>query len=160
MRRQPQLDMPRLLLFAPCEDVIISKEGRMSLMTIVEVFNVSMSTGEYDNLPDDAFAPISWHVVANWSREDNDDEEPAQWQQRIQVFTPEGRVSTNSVTNFDLVSNPGMRTVLKVNGFPIKPLGRYKITLSLRKAGDNDAAWQEIASYPVKVKNITPNPEQ
>lgn len=152
--------MPKLLLFAPCEKVIISPDGRMSLTTIVEAFNVSMSTGEYDNLPDDAFAPITWHVVANWSREDNADEEPAHWQQRIQVFTPSGRVSADSVTNFDLVSNPGMRNVLKVNGFPIKPLGRYKITVSLRKAGDNDAAWQEIASYPVKVKNIIPNPEQ
>lgn len=131
----------------------------MSLMTIVEGLNVSMSTEEYDKQPDDAVAPITWHVVAKWYREDNDDEERAHWQQRIQVFTPSGRVSTDSVTNFDLVSNLGQSNVLKVNGFPIKPLGTCKVTVSLRKAGDNDAAWREIASYPVMVKNIIPNPK-
>lgn len=130
----------------------------MSLMTIVEGLNVSMPTEEYDNLPEDAVSPIVWHVAAKWSREDNEDEEPAHWQQRVQVFTPSGRLSTDAVTSFDLVANLGMRNILRVNGFPIKPLGRCKIALSLRKAGDNDAAWQEIASYLVRVQNIIPNP--
>lgn len=131
----------------------------MSLITIFAGLNVSMLTEEYDKLPDDAVAPNTWQVVAKWSREDDDDEEPAHWQQRIQVFTPSGRVSTDSVTNFDLVSNLGMLNILNVNGFPIKPLGRCKIMVSLRKAGDNDSAWQEIASYPVKVKNVIPTPD-
>jgi hypothetical protein len=151
--------MPKLLLFTPCEKVIISQEGQMSLITIVDGFNVSMSAEEYDNLPDDAVAQIAWDIVTKWSREDSEEEEPAHWEQRIQVFTPSGRVSTNAKTGIDLVSNLGMRNVLRVNGFPIRPLGRCKILLSLRKAGDNDASWQEIASYPVKVQNIIPNPE-
>jgi hypothetical protein len=151
--------MPKLLLFTPCEKVIISQEGQMSLITIVDGFNVKMSAEDYDNLPEDAVAQIAWHIVTKWSREDSEEEEPAHWEQRIQVVTPSGRVSTNAKTGIDLVSNLGMRNVLRVNGFPIRPLGRCKILLSLRKAGDNDASWQEIASYRVKVQNIIPNLE-
>ncbi len=152
--------MPKLFLFAPCERVIISQEGPLSLITLIEGLNASFPEEEYANLSDDAVSQITWHIVVKWSREFDENEEPGHWQQRVQVSTPNGRVSTDITTDIDLVKNLGIRSIVRVNGFPVKPLGICKITLSLRKAGDEDAAWEEIATFPVKIQNIPPKVEK
>lgn len=144
--------MPKLLLFLPCERVIVSREGPLSLITLLEGVNITMPPEEYAGLPNDAIIPQLWHVVAKWNREEN--EEPQHWEQRVQVAAPDGRISTDSVTSFDLAANQSMRNVLAVNGFPIKPLGVCKLTLFLRSAGEDDEAWREIATYPIPLQNV------
>lgn len=148
--------MPRLLIFLPCEKVIVSKEGPISLITVFEAYNVGLPEEEYTNQPDDAVLPSPWHVLTKWIRED--DEEPQLWEQRIQVTAPDGRISTDATMAFDLVANPGISNIVRIDGLAIKPLGRFNVTLSLRKAEQDDAAWQEIASYPIRVQNIPPQP--
>lgn len=146
--------MPRLLIFLPCEKVIVSKEGPISLITVFEAYNVALPEEEYTKQPDDAVLPSPWHVFTKWIRDDN--EELQLWEQRIQVSAPDGRISTDTTMPFDLVANPGISNIVRIDGLAIKPLGRFEITLSLRKGGENDAAWQKIASYPLIVKNVPP----
>ncbi|MEK6299570.1 MAG: hypothetical protein AABO41_02520 [Acidobacteriota bacterium] len=150
--------MPKLLYFIPCERVIVSREGPLSLITVVEGLKLQIPAEEFGALPDDAISPVTWNVVAKWMREDN--EEPQHWEQRVQIVTPNGRVSTNSITAFDLVNNVSMRNLLQVNGIPIKPLGQGNVVLSLRQSGGDDAAWQVIATYPIVIANHPPNPEE
>ena len=147
--------MPKLLFFIPCERVIVAREGPISLITVLEGMNLNMPIEEYDSLPDDATAPISWHVVTKWIA--NDDEERHPWEQRLQVITPNGRISTELIMVFDLAENPvGIRNIAQINGFAIKPLGDVTIRLSLRRAGEDDTAWQEIATCPIKLQNPQP----
>lgn len=148
--------MPRLLIFAPCESVIVSLEGSISLITVFEGLNVSFPEEEYTNLPDDSFLPMTWNVLSKWIRDDN--EEPHLWEQRIQVTMPDGRVPTDITTAFDLVANSGMHNIVRIDGFAIKPAGQVNLTLSLRKAGE-EAPWQEITSYPMNLQNVPPEAE-
>lgn len=146
--------MPKLLFFLACERVIVSREGPLSLITVLEGLNLNFPAEEYANLPDDAVAPTTWFVVAKWAQGDN--EESHLWEQRIQVVTPNGRISTDATMSFDLATDPGgMRNIIQVNGFPVKPLGAVSIVLSLREAGRDDTAWQEVARYPINVHNPT-----
>jgi hypothetical protein len=146
--------MPKLLFFVPCERVIISKDGPISLITLLEGINTSFSPEEEANLADDSIVPITWHVVTKWQREDN--EEPQHWEQRLQVILPNGRIPTDVTTAFDLAANSSMRNILEINGFAVRPIGQYSLSLSLRKVGEDDAAWQQIATYPIKVENVYP----
>lgn len=147
--------MPRLLFFLPCERVIVSREGPLSLITVIEGFTVKFPEEEYAKLPNDAVLPLNWHVVIKWIREAN--EEPQIWEQRIEVVAPDGRIPTSTVSAFDLVANSAMRSIVEVEGMAIKPLGPFNITLSLRKEGEDDAAWREIVSYPFYVQNVPPH---
>ncbi|HKA18294.1 MAG TPA: hypothetical protein VKN18_08255 [Blastocatellia bacterium] len=152
--------MPKLLFFVACERVIVSREGPISLITLLEGLTTSLPSDTYDKLPDDAIAPIIWHVVTKWSREEIQNEEPARWQQRITVSAHDGRVATDATTEFELATSLAMRNIVQVNGLPIKPVGHDKITLFLRKADDTDSYWQEIATYILKVENIPPPADQ
>lgn len=147
--------MPKLLFFLPCERVIVSREGPLSLITVLEGLNLNIPAEEYVNLPDDAVAPTTWFVVTRWIR--NDNEESHLWEQRVQVITSDGRIPTDARTAFDLAANPqGMRNIVQINGFPVKPFGAVDVTLFLRKMGEDDTAWQEIASYPINLQNPAP----
>ena len=147
--------MPKLLFFVPCERVIVSREGPLSLITVLEGLTLNIPAEEYVNLPDDAVAPTTWFVVTKWIHSDN--EESHLWEQRIQAITSSGRIATDAIMPFDLAIDPmGIRNVAQINGFAIKPSGIVNVTLSLRRTGEDDMAWQEIASYPINLQNPAP----
>jgi hypothetical protein len=148
--------MPKLLLFVPCERVIVSVEGPISLITVLEKINVNIPEDEEANLPSDAVVPISWHVVTKWQREDNEVAE--RYEQRITLTLANGRIPTDSIAAFELTEKPGARNILAVNGFPFSPAGQCTLTVSLRIAGEDDAAWREIATYPIEVVRVRPAP--
>jgi hypothetical protein len=146
--------MPKLLFFVPCERVIISREGPISLITLIEGLNTSFTPTQEAELPADAVIPNTWFVATKWQREE--DERPQIWEQRIQVVLPNGRIPTDVTTAFDLVENASMRNIVEINGFAVRPTGQYNVVLSLRRSGEDAAAWQEIAAYPINVANVHP----
>jgi hypothetical protein len=120
----------------------------------MEALRTDFSPAQQAELPDDTVVPNTWCVATKWEREE--DEHPQIWEQRVQVILPNGRIPTDVTTTFDLVQNASMRNIVEINGFAVRPVGRYQIVLSLRRSGEDDAAWQLVATYPITVTNVYP----
>src|SRR5438046_2985316 len=61
--------MAKLLIFAPCEKVIISaEENATSLISILQGFDVPMQPP----VGQTAIAPVAWYVFSLWEREVED----------------------------------------------------------------------------------------
>ena len=54
--------MPKILIFAPCDKVIISEDDNTtSLISLIEAFTIGIP--EDVQFPEDTSIPIRWHIV-------------------------------------------------------------------------------------------------
>lgn len=144
--------MPKLLLFVPCERIIVSREGPISLITLLEGVTINISLEQQEGLPADAVVPISWQVATMWLRDANEED---QFEQRIQLFLPDGRMPTEAISAMQFGDKLRLRTIVEVHGFSVSPAGTCDLKLSLRMVGANQE-WQEIATYPLDVTRTNP----
>lgn len=149
--------MPKLLFFLPCERVIVSQEGPISLITVLEKYIITLSDEEAANLPGEAVLPVTWNVISMWLREEGD--ENRQFEQRVQLILPDGRIPTDAVSRFTIAaSNVRQRNIVQVAGFPISTMGQCKVKILLREAGEENA-WVEIAECPIELERARPDTE-
>ena len=81
--------MPRLLLFAPCERVIINTEdNNVTLMTVLSEIGVSWPSSAMDKLRDTPRLLTRWQVIASWLREPGD--EGREFEQICELVMPDG----------------------------------------------------------------------
>ena len=65
--------MPRLLLFAACERIILADDNTVSLISLLEKMEMTAHVAPGEPPPaGDAMSPFSWNVLATWTREDGD----------------------------------------------------------------------------------------
>jgi hypothetical protein len=146
--------MPRLLIFVPCDRVIIDvKHKQASLIEVLEAIGVSLT----ENLPEDALAPLKWSIFTLWRSDKK--EEGKVFEQRIEIVSPSGKVTGDHVTPFELQEGKLNHKVrFDVNGFRIGEAGDWIVRLSLREV-DSGNKWQHLADYPINVKHEVPNAE-
>jgi len=148
--------MLKLLIFAPCEKVILGEDKSTSLIGLLEALEVGISTSE--DLPLDAAAPLQWHVLALWQRTESVNED-IQYQQRIEVVRPDGHVAGWGMLEFTVTDkHENFRNVLKMPAIPIGVAGRCLIKVSLRRIGGPDLEWHEFGQYPLRIihKKVEP----
>ena len=142
--------MPRLLIFAACQKLIVSTEDNtLSLISIIEGFDVAFhSEREADvlELPEHSTLPLHWYAVACWLREDG--EEGVQYELRFSVVDPKGKILKEWPQAFamDKVQH---RVFAHFDHFPVSLMGRYLLNLSLRRLGDEE--WRDVGSFPLSL---------
>jgi len=140
--------MPKLLIFAACEKVIIAEDDKsVSLISLLNGLSVAIAPGT--QIPANAQIPLRWSVVTLWQREPRD--EGKSYEQRAQLILPNSEISFSIPAEFQL-SKPLQRNVVKVTGFPVSQAGQCVLKLSLREAG-SDNQWREIADYPIQIEH-------
>jgi hypothetical protein len=139
--------MPRILVFAPCEKVIVSEhDNTTSIMSIIEGFTIAVPEGV--EVPPDSSIPITWHVLSLWERADDD--KGRNFEQHVGLELPDGRQTLDAPSTLDFQSGKlRFRAVSIVNGFPVSPAGACLLKLSLREVGQGE--WQEVATYPIYI---------
>lgn len=147
--------MPKLLVFAPCEKVIISQdENNPTLIAILSSLKLSIPPDELRKLTESdpkevPAVPLRWSVFTLWQREDGDD--GISFRQTIDFVAPDGRVLFNSAGSVAFSEKARThRTVVSVLNFPLTAAGDYSIRLSL-----NDKL---VSEYPLELKIETPSP--
>jgi hypothetical protein len=140
--------MPRLLLFAACEKVIIDQQTNvLSLMSLLQDINVQIPPGA-PLPPSNAIIPMQWTTVSIFLPESEDSGK--QFEQRVTLV---------SSSNVQLLQSPAApfaltgphRIISQVNGMPIGNAGLLTLKCHLREQGAN--VWQEIGDgYPINVK--------
>jgi hypothetical protein len=146
--------LPRLLLFAACEKVIIDQDNNVSLMTLVQDLRVEIpepvevKSGE--GLP---VAAMRWAAFSMWLRTEEDDRE---YEQRVALIDPTGKpTGIEAKSSFKFGDKTTMRNISVVLGFPVHESGRYVLKLWMREKGQTEAA-EPTAEYPINLKREQP----
>ena len=138
--------MPRLLLFAPCEKVIVDQNSNtISLISILQDFAVHVPPNV--EVSEKAQVPFRWRALAIWHKQGED--EGKRFEQEVIFINPEGR-SVGSATSFFEMSRPYHRTVADFPGFPISIFGLYEVKLYFREDREGEEK-VEVASFPFSI---------
>ncbi|HEV7890817.1 MAG TPA: hypothetical protein VGP08_09270 [Pyrinomonadaceae bacterium] len=142
--------MLKLLIFAPCEKVIIGEDKLASIIAVMQHVNVAVD----ENMPADALAPLQWNAFVMWRRVEDVDA-PMNYRQKMEVFRPDG-VSVGIHESIFEVSNAhyNYRNVMRLGVLPIGMEGDVLLKLFLREVGEG-IEWQEVAEYPIRITRST-----
>jgi hypothetical protein len=138
--------MPKLLLFAPCEKVLVDEASKaISLIVILQEVHYKLPPGT--TLPPNAAIPMNWSVISLWQQE-----QPAdfgvEFEQRLVVENSAGATVMANESKWTFAADRNHRIVANV---PVIPLGSRKLTLKLlyRVAGSRD--WLPAAEFPIEL---------
>src|SRR5208282_4342293 len=126
--------MPKLLVFAVCEKVLIDENKNISLIVLLQ--NVSASSPDKSEIPRNAITPKEWTVFAMWQPAAED--YGREFNQIIQILWPDGSEFKKHALTFHFERDKIHHTRMTVIGFPVGQAG--KLTLNM---------WLEADSRPV-----------
>jgi len=137
--------MPKLLIFAPCEKVIIDQvSNTLSLIAVLQEVRYKTAPGAV--LPPNFSIPIQWAVLTMW-REEQPDDAGVEFEQRFTLATSVKPLLEN-VMRWTF-TKPTHRLVANILGFPAGASRNLALYLSYRVVGATD--WNPIASFPLEV---------
>src|SRR3989442_8764588 len=103
--------MPRLILFAPCEKVLMEQTlNRVCLVTILDDLQLTLGTSE---IPENAVLPLPWAIFALWKREESD--AGKEFEQQCELVGPDGKRLLRGAIRFQL-ERPVHRTTINFPG--------------------------------------------
>jgi hypothetical protein len=146
-----------LLLFAPCERVVIGSEGdnTASLIALLQGFTVELGElpSPSENAAPDAPAPlvpIPWYVFTLWAN----DFSGRTFRQRFVLQSPRGRELITGETSMAMHPDKRFHRVnSKLPGFPLDGPGDYWLILSLKT---DDGEFVERMRFPIPITSKTP----
>lgn len=145
--------MPRLLLFAACERIILADDNTVSLISLLEKMEMTAHVAPGEPPPaGDAMSPFSWNALATWTREDGD-QDGVFFRQRVQLVMPDG--STPIQLESPLLFSEGRqlsRGMFKIQGFPFMRDGGIAVVKLLLRPVDSETEWQEMAAWPIQLE--------
>jgi len=147
--------MPRLMMFAACEKVIIGQEDNAStLMSILQGFEVHAEP------PADQVVqiPIHWYVFTLWERLPED--VPESDIQRIQLFAPDSTVLLSA--EIPIITSGSAearfhRAALRRDTFAVKGIHDHVLRLSI-KSGNGNFVEIPHAVFPIPITVRVPEP--
>jgi hypothetical protein len=143
--------MPRLLLFAACEKLIVDQANVLSLISLLQELNIQVPADA--TLPAELkLAPMTWTILSIWEQEPGDQDKD--FEQRIAITLESGEMVTETPIAAFQMKTPQHRNIGMVVGIPIEPKSYYIRTWLKEK---NSLEWgNEVGRYPLKVNRITP----
>ncbi len=143
--------MPRLLLFAPCEKLIVDEDGNPTLFTVIQNISVSVPAGQ--EIPSDVMTPQGWDVLTLWHPEPGD--EGKTFHERLEFEQPGGSVPIRGTVKFMFSDGKTQRNKTHVQGFPVGRAGVCWLKLWLHAEGA-DPSPNPIATFPISVTHVRP----
>lgn len=140
--------MPKVLLFAACEKVIIDQETNViSLLSLVQDINVQTPPG-VTSPPPNAIVPMQWSIVTIFLAEATDGGK--KFEQRAVLFSPaDAPVMQSAVALFEMTKQQH-RIVSQVVGMPVGSSGTLFLRCFLREQGTNN--WDHVGvDYPINI---------
>jgi hypothetical protein len=140
---------PRLLLFVPCDRVIIDQESQG--FSLISVFQNIRMLPPPENAPDTYAVPLQWHVVTMLYQESDDDTD-MQFEMFCDLVGPDDKVQIAMVTRVEFTRQKRtFRNIARVGGFPVsRGGGRYWLNLSIQRPGSNEERYA-VARYPITI---------
>jgi hypothetical protein len=144
--------MPKLLLFAPCEKLIIDEQKNPTLVCVLQRIGVTLPPNI--ELSKDLLAPREWDICTIWEPEEGDSKDT--FLQHLEIILPDGSQSKlSAVGEFAFQEGILHRNNLHINGFPVGLAGEYKIKLWLESSKTKRTVVGPV-SYPITVTHNQP----
>ena len=143
--------MPRLLVFAPCDNVIISKDTEtISLISILSSIRFTPPPAG-PPVPENAVGPMRWFIFAHWVAEEDDIGKT--FEQEVKLVRKDGQPVVKALQEFTCEKGkPHQRVAAGFLTFPILSEGMYDLTIDMREKGSEE--WKEINRYPLDIGQI------
>lgn len=146
--------MPKLLVFAPCEKVIISQdENNPTLIAILSNMTLAGDEAALNEAlkgsdPDKpVLVPIRWAVFTLWAKDTVDG--TREFTQTIDIESPARKIILTNRGTFAFKDGIDThRLTLQLPGFPVRERGTYILRLSLDGV--------TVAEYPIELKLTKP----
>lgn len=147
--------MPRLLIFAPCEKVIIDQNNVISIISVLQELRVELPELPRDTDGKTPVVPMKWDVLSFWTRTD-DDEPQTVYRARFALIAPTGTELSGfgSAGEFSFENKINYRLITTVLGFPVLHEGRHVVRLWLTKKGD--AEGDPVSEFPIVLNRTKP----
>lgn len=140
--------MPKLLLFAPCRQIIIDQHNNPTLVSILQEW----SPDKVD-IPENAMALYQWEIFALWYRSPEDTDKD--FVQTCELIGPSGQKVLVTDLEFRMTATTH-RNTMTVLGLPINP-GRYDLALYLSQKGAEKER-ELLTTFPLLAKPADPTP--
>jgi len=141
--------MPRLLIFAACQKVLLSKEDNtISLISIIQQILVGLPEGAPEP-PERTAIPMQWYAFSEWALDDGGDPSTV-YEQQFSVYTADGEIAAQAdMQEFSLKAG-SHRVYAKFAAFPVWKTGKYSLNLNMRQKGESE--WHNFGRYPIEVR--------
>ncbi len=146
--------MPRLLVFAPCERVILGQDQTASLIVVIQELRFH---GPFDKpIEPNAAAVIQLSMFSQWYKLPEDGEKT--FEERIVFGGSDGDAVFEVYGEFQM-TRPVHRVIATLRLLPILKPGEYHFRLFLREKGESE--WSSaLADYPVTIAHeMVPQPQ-
>lgn len=141
--------MPRLVIFAVCDRVLIEDRGTASLITITDEFTVTIKGDT--KIGRDAVGPTQWVIFTKWEKTSGDDDK--EFVEIIQVLWPDKSEFKRIEFLFGFQPDKkGHQNRFEIVGFPVGQEG--PVTLNMWLEVDSKRIG-EIHTWTVNVKHET-----
>ena len=142
--------MPKLLIFAACEKVILDQKNVISLMSLLQEVTAELPAG-VSIVPQTASAPWQWTIVSIWEKFRSD--QGKTFEQRSAFVTNTGVKLLETPTATFEFKGDYHRIISQIAVMPIGISGKHLIKAFLRENGSTQ--WEEVGVYPLEIKWIT-----
>jgi hypothetical protein len=140
--------MPKLLLFAACERVIIDQDSNVaSLVALLQDITIGIPADA--QMPERAMLPMKWHAFTLWFEQPEDSGK--QYVQEIELCDPDGNILLTGSSEPFKMSLLTHRLNATFNTFPLTQFGQYLLKAYLREDKEGKER-TEVASYPRTIK--------
>lgn len=142
--------MAKLLVFAPCERVIVGQEDQsVSLISLLTGLTASLPFPVDQPIPDNATLPMRWYFLSVWRCEPSDI--GSEFYQRTILRSPSGRELVSVDMKFSPTDpeQPILRGVVHLLSFPMTEFGIHTAILLVRPSEADE--WHQISDYPIQV---------
>jgi hypothetical protein len=136
--------MPKILLFAPCEKIIIDGvTNNVTLISLLQRVIYRIKTNV--QIGPNAAVPIQWDTLAMWQREEGD--EGTTFNQRIELRSASNQVLIDRQSPFRFETRFA-RVITRAQGFPIGTPGFLSLVLSYKRP---ESEWIEVGNFPLEL---------
>lgn len=127
--------MPRLILFAVCEKVILDNAGNASIINLMHGMEVaSTQQGSIIGpIPKNAVSPTPWSIYAIWKP--TVDDPGKEFSEKIEILWPDRTVFNSVTAPFRFEANRNHQNTANVLGFPVGQMGDVIISMWVEHDG-------------------------
>jgi len=136
--------MPKPVLFAPCEIVLLDQQNNLSLIKVLESVKINLPVTE---IPVGVAIPIRWSILTMWLRQPGDENKG--FQQVCELVASDGTVLLSNTAPINL-ENLTHRHIINNFGFPVPRSADPMYFLKLYVREDIEGAEAvEVSAFPL-----------
>ncbi len=131
--------MPKVICALPCENVILSQDNKMSLISLMESLMVGVPKGAV--VPANATLPMRWFAVCIFERQEG--EETREFETYVEIGT------VRSATAKFTFKGRMHRVIHQIAGVPVQ-FGELPMKVFLLKGGKSEL----VFTYPLSIQRL------